>query len=50
MVHAWNVEKKERKEECSWVQEKKKKKKGERQERNGRGRESTCLAAARVTR
>lgn len=49
MVHAWNVEKKERKEECSWVQEKKKKK-GERQERNGRGRESTCLAAARVTR
>lgn len=30
MVHAWNVEKKERKEECSWVQEKKKKERGKR--------------------
>lgn len=32
MVHAWNVEKKERKEECSWVQEKKKKKRREARE------------------
>lgn len=32
MVHAWNVEKKERKEECSWVQEKKKKRREAREE------------------